>query len=36
MRVGRIVKDKLRVEVRIHFIVHREATLWGRKTIMWC
>ena len=36
MRVGRIVKDKLRVEDRIQIIVHREATLWGRKTIMWC
>ena len=36
LEVGRLVKDKLRVEDRFQFIVHKEATLWGRKTILWC
>ena len=36
MRVGRIVKDKLRVVDRFHFIVHKESTPWGRKTTLWC
>jgi hypothetical protein len=36
MKVGRLVKDKLRVEDRFQFIVHKEATLWGRKTVLWC
>ena len=36
MRVGSLVKDKLRVVDRFQFIVHKEATLWVRKTILWC
>ena len=29
MRVGRLVKDNLKVEGRVHFHVHREAKTWG-------
>ena len=37
MRLGRLVKDKLRVVDRFQFIRHKETTLWGsRKTILWC